>query len=230
VQRAEAGRWARPWPAATPEPHTVRTDAALYDYRRWTSLRHMRQSGPVSLVVYDAKLKVLTQALHHTTIARVQGGKLKAKREIRVASLFRDAPADFLHDRRARAGPPQGARARQGLLRPSSHMAPDYHQLEFDTRLWLLALQWAPAPARRTALVPGLTQGDPMPGSARAGALIYAKDMNRLAVFMRRGHAHPACHGRADGHRIGRLPDGVACAAAGLCRAGADQHLPLGAR
>lgn len=31
----------------------------------------------------------------HTTISRVQGNKLKAKREIRVACLFKQVPEEF---------------------------------------------------------------------------------------------------------------------------------------
>lgn len=141
----EAGRLGEALARRHPEPHTVRTDAALYDYAMDLKQRHMRQSGPVSLVVYDAKLKLLTQALGtHTTIARVQGGKLKAKREIRVASLFRDAPADFLRmivvHELAHLKEREHDKAFYALC---SHMAPDYHQLEFDTRLWLLAQEWA---------------------------------------------------------------------------------------
>lgn len=32
----------------------------------------------------------------HSAVSRVHGCRLKAKREIRVAALFRQAPADFL--------------------------------------------------------------------------------------------------------------------------------------
>ncbi len=32
----------------------------------------------------------------HTAVSRVQGGKLKAKAEIRVATVFRNAPEPFL--------------------------------------------------------------------------------------------------------------------------------------
>jgi predicted metal-dependent hydrolase len=47
--------------------------------------------------MYDNKIHVLKNALGlHTAISRVQGGKLKAKAEIRVATVFRDAPEAFL--------------------------------------------------------------------------------------------------------------------------------------
>src|SRR5690606_4070863 len=74
-----------------PERHTIQSDTALYDYVMDLKTRHMRNADPINKVAYDSKLKVLTQALGtHTAISRVQGGKLKAKREIRIASLFRD--------------------------------------------------------------------------------------------------------------------------------------------
>ena len=77
--------------------HEVRTDRALYDYTMALKSRFMRSADPLAKVVFDQKLKVLQHALGtHTTISRVQGGQLKAKREIRVASLFKDTPPEFL--------------------------------------------------------------------------------------------------------------------------------------
>ena len=60
--------------------------------------RHLRNAGPLSLVAFDNRLQLLRQALGtHTAVSRVQGNRLKAKREIRIASVFRNAPAAFLH-------------------------------------------------------------------------------------------------------------------------------------
>src|SRR6185436_18741369 len=98
---------------------------------------------PLAKVVYDNKLQVIQHALGtHTTISRVQGGKLKAKREIRVAGLFREAPADFLkmivvHEL-AHLKEREHDKAFYALCQ---HMEPAYHQLEFDLRLWLTAGQ-----------------------------------------------------------------------------------------
>jgi predicted metal-dependent hydrolase len=73
-------------------------------------------------------------------VSRVQGNKLKAKREIRVAAVFRDAPAAFLRmivvHELAHLKEPAHDKAFYALC---SHMDGDYHQLEFDTRLWLTA-------------------------------------------------------------------------------------------
>ncbi len=135
-----AGRLGQVLAAKYPDAHTVRTDSALYDYTQAIKQRAMRQSGPLSMVVYDNKLRVLTQALGtHTTIARVQGGKLKAKREIRIAGLFRDAPEAFLRmivvHELAHLKEREHDKAFYSLCQ---HMEPDYHQLEFDLRLYLL--------------------------------------------------------------------------------------------
>jgi predicted metal-dependent hydrolase len=125
-----------------PEAHTVRTDGALYDYVMALKARHMRSAGPLAKVAYEPRLQLVHQALGtHTTVARVQGGRLKAKREIRVASLFKDAPADFLRmivvHELAHLKEREHDKAFYALC---CHMEPAYHQLEFDTRLWLTAL------------------------------------------------------------------------------------------
>ena len=121
------------------ELHAVRTDGQLYDYVQALKDRHLRQSVPLDKVVYDARLQVMKHALGtHTSISRVQGGRLKASREIRIATVFRDAPAEFLkmiavHEL-AHLKEPEHDKA---FYRLCTHMAPDYHQLEFDLRLYL---------------------------------------------------------------------------------------------
>ncbi len=119
--------------------HAVRNDGQLYDYVQDMKSRHLRKSVPLGKVLYDGKLQVVKHALGtHTAISRVHGGQLKASREVRIASVFRDAPEPFLrmivvhelahlrhleHDK--------------AFYQLCVNMAPDYHQLEFDTRLWL---------------------------------------------------------------------------------------------
>lgn len=125
-----------------PERHDVRTDKALFDYASELKARFLRNAEPLSKVVYDNKLKVISHALGtHTAVSRVQGGKLKAKREIRVASLFKDAPAAFLkmivvHEL-AHLKEREHDKAFYQLC---THMEPGYHQLEFDLRLYLTQL------------------------------------------------------------------------------------------
>ena len=122
--------------------HDVRTDKALYDYVMALKNEFLRSSEPLNKVTFDSKLHVIEHALGtHTTVSRVQGGKLKAKREIRVATLFRDAPAGFLkmiavHEL-AHLKERQHDKAFYQLC---TYMEPDYHQLEFDVRLYLTHL------------------------------------------------------------------------------------------
>jgi UTP pyrophosphatase len=133
-----------------PETHEVRTDPALYDYVGELKSRFMRNAQAIAKVAYDGRLQVVQHALGtHTTIARVQGNRLKAKREIRVASLFKEAPAAFLkmivvhelaHLKEREHDKPFYALC--------THMEPAYHQLEFDTRLWLTARELEPAGGR----------------------------------------------------------------------------------
>jgi predicted metal-dependent hydrolase len=128
-----------------PDQHEVRSDTALYAYVMDLKARYMRNADQISKVAYDNKLKVISHALGtHTSVSRVQGGKLKAKREIRVASLFKEAPADLLHMIVVHELAHLKEKAHdKAFYQLCEHMAPNYHQLEFDLRLYLTALELA---------------------------------------------------------------------------------------
>ena len=123
--------------------HAVRNDGQLYDYVQELKDRHLRKSAPLGKVVYDTRLQVMKHALGtHTTISRMQGDKLKTSREIRIATVFRDAPAEFLkmivvHE----LAHMKQADHDKAFYRLCTHMEPDYHQLEFDLRLYLTHLE-----------------------------------------------------------------------------------------
>ena len=126
-----------------PHGHTTRTDRALFDYVQALKSEHLRGAEPLAKVAFDAKLQVVQHALGtHTTIARVQGNKLKAKREIRVASLFKNVPEDFLRmisvHELAHLKERQHDKAFYSLCK---HMEPRYHQLEFEVRVYLTHLE-----------------------------------------------------------------------------------------
>ena len=126
-----------------PALHGVRTDRALYDYVMDLKASYLRSSEPLAKVCFDGKLQQVAQALGtHTVTARVQGSKLKTRREIRVATVFREAPEPFLkmitvHEL-AHLKIREHDKAFYSLC---THMAPDYHQLEFDVRLYLTHLE-----------------------------------------------------------------------------------------
>ena len=136
-----AGRLAEVVAQRHPRGHEVRTERALYDYVSELRSRFMKSAPPIAKVAYDPKLHILRNVLGtHSNISRVQGGRLKAKREIRVATLFKEAPADFLRmivvHELAHLKEMDHDRAFYALC---VHMEPNYHQLEFDLRLWLTA-------------------------------------------------------------------------------------------
>ncbi|HSH55084.1 MAG TPA: M48 family metallopeptidase [Methylotenera sp.] len=123
-----------------PQTHTIQTDKALYQYANEIKQEFLRNAPLLDKVHYDNRLSIEHHALGlNTAISRVQGGKLKAKKEIRVSPFFKPAPADFLrmivvhelahlkernHDK--------------AFYQLCQHMEPNYHQLEFDCRVYLL--------------------------------------------------------------------------------------------
>jgi predicted metal-dependent hydrolase len=148
-QLVEAGRLAETVARRHPETHAVRDDRALYDYVNGLRSSHMRSAPPLAKVAYDAKLHVLRNALGtHSAVSRVQGSRLQAKREIRIAALFKEAPADFLRmivvHELAHLKEREHGKAFYALC---LHMEPDYHRLELDLRLWLTAQELPPRAA-----------------------------------------------------------------------------------
>jgi UTP pyrophosphatase len=126
-----------------PQGHGLRNDRALFDYVQGLKQEFLKGADAVGKVAYDSKLHVAKNALGtHTTVSRVQGSKLKAKREIRIASMFKDAPPEFLsmivvhelahlrerdHDK--------------AFYQLCTYMEPSYHQLEFEVRVYLTHLE-----------------------------------------------------------------------------------------
>lgn len=126
-----------------PEPHAYKSDRALYDFAVAIKNDCMRKSEPLNKVCYDGKIHVISNALGtHTYAKRVQGTKIKTKNEIRIAVLFKNVPEAFLrmivvHEL---AHFKQKNHDKQ-FYRLCEHMEPHYHQLEFDTRLYLTHLE-----------------------------------------------------------------------------------------
>lgn len=122
-----------------PRRHEVQSDKALYAYAMQLKQEHMRNAPAVDKVLYDNKLDVVQRALGlNTAISRVQGGKLKAKKEIRVASLFKEAAPEFLQMILVH----ELAHLRErdhnkAFYQLCEYMLPSYHQLEFDLRVYL---------------------------------------------------------------------------------------------
>ncbi|HIP03297.1 MAG TPA: M48 family peptidase [Campylobacterales bacterium] len=122
-----------------PKKHTIQTDKALYNYAIELKTQHMKKSLPLSKVQYDGKINIVRDALGtHTFISRVQGGKLKAKNEIRVATMFKSMPEEFLrmiivHE----LAHFKEKEHNKAFYKLCEYMEPKYHQLEFDLRIYL---------------------------------------------------------------------------------------------
>lgn len=130
-----------------PRAHGLRTDRALHAHVLALRADHLARAEPLSRVCYDSKLQLRQHALGtHTTVARVQGSRLKAKREIRVAALLRDAPQAFLDMVCAHELAHLKEREHnKAFYQLCCHLLPDYHQHEFELRVYLTHLDQAGA-------------------------------------------------------------------------------------
>ncbi len=122
--------------------HNVNNDKELRDYALYIKNQYMKKTQPLSKVVYDNKIHVVNHALGlHSYVSRVQGGKLKSKNELRVSDLFKNTPEPFLNmivvHELAHLKEKDHNKAFYQLCK---HMLPDYHQIEFDVRVYLTEL------------------------------------------------------------------------------------------
>jgi UTP pyrophosphatase len=126
-----------------PNTHDYVSDKSLRAFAQSIKNQFIKKSSPLSQVRYDPKIHVINNALGlHTYISRVQGNKLKSKNEIRISEVFRKSPEPFLsmivvHEL-AHLKEKDHNKAFYKLCR---HMLPDYHQLEFDMRVYLTQLE-----------------------------------------------------------------------------------------
>jgi predicted metal-dependent hydrolase len=123
-----------------PKPHSVYNDKDLREYALQIKNQYMKKSSPLSKVIYDGKIHVINNALGlHSYVPRVQGSKVKMKNELRVASVFKKAPEELLNmivvHELAHLKEKDHNKAFYQLC---EHMLPDYHQYEFDMRLFMI--------------------------------------------------------------------------------------------
>ena len=127
--------------ARYPDRHTIVDNSRLVAYVQDIKREYMRSSPPLQKVRYCEKINTLHRALGlHTYAVRVQGSRLKASNELRVATVFKELPPEFLrmvvvhelahlrhkdHDK--------------AFYRLCEHMEPEYHVYERDLRLLLYA-------------------------------------------------------------------------------------------
>ncbi|MDB1123858.1 YgjP-like metallopeptidase domain-containing protein [Vibrio algarum] len=124
-----------------PNNHQIKSEQALFNYAMVIKNQYMKKGSPISKVIYDGKIHLINNALGlHSFISRSHGGKLKAKNEIRIASVFKQAPEPLLRmlvvHELAHLKEKDHNKAFYALC---CHMEPDYHQLEFDARLFMIS-------------------------------------------------------------------------------------------
>ena len=122
-----------------PKVHEIGSDKALYGYVMALKNSRMKSAPTLSKVIYDTKIRDINAALGtHTYISRVQGSKLKAKNEIRIAHIFKQMPEPFLkmivsHE----LAHLKIKEHNKTFYKLCTHLEPHYHQLEFDVRVYL---------------------------------------------------------------------------------------------
>ena len=140
VDANKLGDWLRARYSAV---HNVANDNDLRDYTMSLKNQYLKKTPPLSKVIYDSKIHIVNHALGlHSYVSRVQGGKLKSKNELRVSTLFKNTPDAFLkmivvHEL-AHLKEKQHNKAFYQLCQ---HMLPEYHQVEFDVRVYLTELE-----------------------------------------------------------------------------------------
>ena len=124
-----------------PTKHEFQTDKALYAYTNEYKNQYLKKFT-LSKVIYDGKINVINNALGtHTFVSRVQGGKLKAKNEIRIGTVFKNMPEAFLrmivvHE----LAHFKEKEHNKAFYKFCTYIEPSYHQLEFDLRVYLTHL------------------------------------------------------------------------------------------
>ena len=123
--------------------HPFTNDKALYGYTMELKNQFLRKSEPFSKIIYDGKISDINDALGlHRVSIKNHGGRLRSKSEIRVATIFKKVPEPFLkmivvHEL-AHLKEKAHNKAFYALCEA---MEPQYHQLEFDVRVYMTYLQ-----------------------------------------------------------------------------------------
>ncbi len=143
AQLIESGKLVAWFEQRYPERHVIQSEKALFDFTMALKNQYMKKTAPLSKVVYDGKIHLINNALGlHSYVSRLHGSKLKAKNEIRIASVFKQAPEPLLRmlvvHELAHLKEKEHNKAFYQLC---CHMEPNYHQLELDARLFMIVTE-----------------------------------------------------------------------------------------
>jgi len=126
-----------------PSLHSITTDRALYAYTQSIKNDYLKKSQPLSKVLYDNSIHIIHDALGlHTYAHRVQGSKIKRKNEIRIGSIFKQTPPEFLrmivtHE----LAHLKEKEHNKAFYKLCTYIEPNYIQYEFDMRLYMIHLE-----------------------------------------------------------------------------------------
>ncbi|KMT64050.1 YgjP-like metallopeptidase domain-containing protein [Catenovulum maritimum] len=127
-----------------PTAHSYNNDSDLRNYVSEIKNQYLKKSSALSKICYDNKIHVVNNALGlHSYVTRIQGSKLKSKNELRISSVFKKTPEPFLNmivvHELAHLKEKEHNKA---FYRLCEHMQPNYHQLEFDMRVYLTQIEF----------------------------------------------------------------------------------------
>ncbi|SES73563.1 M48 family metallopeptidase [Thorsellia anophelis] len=123
--------------------HQFNSDKLLFGYANSLKQKYFKNAPVLNKVQYDNKIHVMHNALGlHTAVTRVQGGKANAKIEIRIGNIFKRAPEPFLkmivvHE----LAHIKEKTHNKAFYQLCTYMEPNYFQLEFDVRLFLVQIE-----------------------------------------------------------------------------------------
>ena len=125
-----------------PRAHRYQNDKRLREYVLALKNRYLKKSPPLSEIKYNASIQTIQHALGmHRVHTRAHGGRLVKKNDIQISTEFRHMPEAFLNmivvHELAHLKEHEHNKAFYQLC---EHMLPNYHQLEFDTRVYLTYL------------------------------------------------------------------------------------------
>lgn len=124
-----------------PKRHNIKTDKALYEFTNEIKQRYLKRVT-LNKVLFDGKVSQLHNALGiHTFKKSIQGNKIKSKNEIKISTLFKNTPEEFLQmiiiHELAHFKEKEHNKSFYNLC---THMERSYHQYEFDLRIFLTHL------------------------------------------------------------------------------------------
>jgi len=127
-----------------PQKHNITNDKALRTFVMNLKNQYLKKSSPLSKIQFDDKIHVINNALGlHSFVSRIQGNKLKSKNEIRIATVFKGGPEEFLEmivvHELAHLKEKEHNKAFYQLCQ---HMLPNYHQIELDLRIYLTQIDY----------------------------------------------------------------------------------------